>query len=125
MLDDTLEEFISYGTINQDSFTLEGNKGISSITKDYALIEKSEEFNQSFMPGSAVDIRPEGIFTFPSGIESDNGIILGLTENDKNLGFSADFSYPVLLAGDKKTREIITCRLLEQDKKFIIYKVGK
>ncbi len=120
LLDDTLEEFISYGIINQDSFTLEGNKGISSITKDYALIEKSEEFNQSFMPGSAVDIRPEGIFTFPSGIESDNGIILGLTENDKNLGFSADFSYPVLLAGDKKTREIITCRLLEQDRKFII-----
>ncbi|MBY9001779.1 MAG: hypothetical protein KGD64_12750 [Candidatus Heimdallarchaeota archaeon] len=47
-------------------------------------------------------------------------MITGLSENDKAISFPENFSYPILLAGDKKTREIISCRILEQNKKFII-----
>ncbi len=120
LLDATLEELVIYGTLDKTNFLTTGKKMFSELTRDYSVIEKDEQFRKSFIPGPAVDKRPEGLFTFPTGIESDNSAILGITENESLIGLPDNASYPLLMGGDKKTREVITCKLLEQNKKFIL-----
>ena len=120
LLDSTLEELVLYGTLDKTNFLTTGKKLFSELTRDYSVIEKDDQFRKSFIPGPAVDKRPEGLFTFPTGIESDSSAALGITENDTTIGLPMNASYPILIAGDKKTREVITCKLLEQNKKFII-----
>ncbi|MHA1219068.1 MAG: hypothetical protein ACTSO5_10410, partial [Candidatus Heimdallarchaeaceae archaeon] len=120
LLDTTLEELVLYGTLDKANFLASGKKLFSELTKDYSVIERDDQFHKSFIPGPAVDKRPEVMFSYPTGIISDELAILGVTENDSMIGLPENASYPILIAGDKKTREIITCKLLEQDKRFII-----
>ncbi|MCE7738190.1 MAG: hypothetical protein GPJ50_02325 [Candidatus Heimdallarchaeota archaeon] len=120
LLDTTLEELVLYGTLDKSNFLASGKKLFSELTKDYSVIERDDKFHKSFIPGPAVDKRPEVTFSFPTGIVSDKLAILGVTENDSMIGLPENASYPILIAGDKKTREIITCKLLEQNKRFII-----
>jgi len=120
LLDTTLEELVLYGTLDKTNFLASGKKLFSELTKDYSVIERDDQFHKSFMPGPAVDKRPDVTFSFPTGIVSDKLAILGVTENDSMIGLPENASYPILIAGDKKTREIITCKLLEQNKRFII-----
>ena len=120
LLDTTLEELVLYGTLDKTNFLASGKKLFSELTKDYSVIERDNQFHKSFMPGPAVDKRPDVMFSFPTGIVSDQLAILGITENESMIGLPENASYPILIAGDKKTREIITCKLLEQNKRFII-----
>ncbi len=120
LIGDTLKELVLNGSLDHGNFLDVGKNTFSELTKNYTIIEKNEDFVKSFLPGPAVDIRPQSVFTFPTGITSHDGLRLGLSENGKAISFPEDFSYPILLAGDKKTREIISNRLLEQNKKFII-----
>ncbi|MCE7749124.1 MAG: hypothetical protein GPJ51_12045 [Candidatus Heimdallarchaeota archaeon] len=120
LLDTTLEELVLYGTLDKANFLASGKKLFSELTKDYSVIERDDQFHKSFIPGPAVDKRPEVMFSYPTGIVSDELAILGATENDSMIGLPENASYPILIAGDKKTREIITCKLLEQNKRFII-----
>ncbi|MCG3220158.1 MAG: hypothetical protein H7641_02155 [Candidatus Heimdallarchaeota archaeon] len=120
VLGDTLEELVRFSTLNHSNFLSKGNKVFSGLTKDFAFIEKSEEFQRSFQPGPSVDKRPDSIFSFPSGIEANSSLLVGLTESDFPVGLPKEPSFPILIAGDNKTREIITSKLLEQNGKFII-----
>ncbi|MCK4896894.1 MAG: hypothetical protein KAS47_08795, partial [Candidatus Heimdallarchaeota archaeon] len=120
LVGETLKELVLNGSLDHGNFLDVGKNTFSELTKNYTIIEKNDDFVRSFLPGPAVDIRPQSVFTFPTGITSHDGLSLGLSENGKAISFPKDFSYPVLLAGDKKTREIISNRLLEQNKKFII-----
>lgn len=120
LLDTTLEELVLYGTLDKANFLASGKKLFSELTKDYSVIERDDQFHKSFIPGPSVDKRPEVMFSYPTGIVSDELAILGATENDSMIGLPENASYPILIAGDKKTREIITCKLLEQNKRFII-----
>lgn len=120
LLDTTLEELVLYGTLDKTNFLASGKKLFSELTKDYSVIERDDQFHKSFIPGPAVDKRPEVMFSYPTGIISDELAILGVTENDSMIGLPENASYPILITGDKKTREIITCKLLEQNKRFII-----
>ncbi len=120
LVGDTLKELVLNGSLDHGNFLDVGKNTFSELTKNYTIIEKNEDFVKSFLPGPAVDLRPQSVFTFPTGITSHDGLSFGLSENGKAISFPEDFSYPILLAGDKKTREIISNRLLEQNKKFII-----
>ena len=120
LVGETLKELVLNGSLDHGNFLDVGKNTFSELTKNYTIIEKNDDFVKSFLPGPAVDIRPQSVFTFPTGITSHDGLSLGLSENGKAISFPKDFSYPVLLGGDKKTREIISNRLLEQNKKFII-----
>ncbi|NPD90252.1 MAG: hypothetical protein HGN29_16190 [Asgard group archaeon] len=120
VLGDTLEELVRFSTLNHSNFLSKGNRVFSELTKDFVFIEKSEEFQHSFQPGPSVDKRPDSIFSFPSGIETNSSLLVGLTESDLPVGLPKDPSFPILIAGDNKTREIITSKLLEQNGKFII-----
>ncbi len=119
LLGSTLEELILYSTLEKNNFLSSGKKMFSELTKDYSTIEKEEEFLKNFISGPAVDQRPKGAFSFPTGIESDNDYSIGQAENEIEIGLPSHASFPVLLAGDKKTREIITNKLLD-GKKFIV-----
>ena len=120
LLGETLEELVIYSTLNHNNFLSSNNKIFSNFTGEYAVIEKNEEFLNSFKTGPSVDLRPETIFSFPTGIASDDNLQIGLSENDTPTGFPSECSYPILVSGDKKTREIIACKLLEQNNKFIL-----
>ncbi|MHA1200140.1 MAG: hypothetical protein ACTSQF_12495, partial [Candidatus Heimdallarchaeaceae archaeon] len=120
LVGDTLKELVLNGSLDHGNFLNVGKNTFSELTKNYTIIEKNEDFVKSFLSGPAVDLRPQSVFAFPTGITSHDGLSLGLSENDKAISFPEKFSYPILLAGDKKTREIISNRLLEQNKKFII-----
>ena len=120
ILGDALEEFVRYSTLNHNNFLSKGNNVFSELTKDFALIEKNDEFQRSFQSGPSVDKRPDSIFSFPSGIETNSSFLLGLTESNLPIGLPKFPSFPILIAGDNKTREIITNKLLEQNGKFII-----
>ncbi|MHA1408580.1 MAG: hypothetical protein ACTSSG_14540, partial [Candidatus Heimdallarchaeaceae archaeon] len=117
---ESLKELVLYGTLEKENFLGKNNKTFSQLTKNYATVEKNEDFIRNFIPGPAVDLRPESVFPFPSSVESDPKLFLGRTENETNIGLLPNASFPILIAGDKKTREISTCRILEQEKKFII-----
>ncbi len=119
LLGSTLEEFILYSTLENSNFLSTGKKMFSELTNDYFTIEKEEDFLKNFSLGPAVDHRPKSVFSFPTGIESDSDFIIGQADNDLSVGLPENASFPVLLAGDKKTREIITNKLLK-GKKFII-----
>ncbi|MHA1398359.1 MAG: hypothetical protein ACTSSF_11765, partial [Candidatus Heimdallarchaeaceae archaeon] len=117
---ESLKELVLYGTLEKENFLGKNNKTFSQLTKNYATVEKNEDFIRNFIPGPAVDLRPESVFPFPSSVESDPKLFLGRTENETDIGLLPNASFPILIAGDKKTREISTCRILEQEKKFII-----
>ena len=119
LLGTTLEEFILYSTLDKKNFLSTGKKIFTEIANDYFTIEKEEEFLKNFALGPAVDQRPKSVFSFPTGIESDSNFILGKTDTEREIGLPEEASFPILLAGDKKTREIVTNKLLE-GKKFII-----
>ncbi len=120
ILGSTLEEFILYSTLDHSNFLSSDNKIFSDLTKDYAVIEKNTDFHKSFKPGPAVDLRPESVFSFPTGITSDDNLLIGLADNDSPIGFPPNPMFPLLISGDKRTREIITCKLFEQNKNFIL-----
>ena len=119
LLGSTLEEFVLYGTLENKNFLSTGRKMFTELTNDYFTIEKEEEFLKNFSLGPAVDQRQKSVFSFPTGIESDERFILGQADNEMSIGLPENASFPILLAGDKKTREIMTNRILE-GKKFII-----
>jgi hypothetical protein len=120
ILGDTLEELVRYSTLTHNNFLVKGNEVFSDLTRDFAIIEKKDDFQRSFQPGPSVDKRPDSIFSYPSGIESNSSLLVGLTETNLPVGLPKNPSFPILIAGDNKTREIITSKLLEQNGKFII-----
>jgi len=107
LLGETLKELVLYNSLNHKNFLSTSKNIFSDLTKDYSVIQKNEEFQKSFLPGPAVDKRPESYFSFPTGIESDVNSILGLSEIETPVGLPSNSSYPLLISGDKKTREII------------------
>ncbi|MCE7741144.1 MAG: hypothetical protein GOP50_01675 [Candidatus Heimdallarchaeota archaeon] len=119
LLGQTLEEFIHFSTLENKNFLSTGKKIFTELTNDYFTIEKEKEFLKNFSLGPAVDQRRKSVFSFPTGIESDSDFIIGQADNEIDVGLPENASFPILLAGDKKTREIITNKILE-GKKFII-----
>ncbi|MHA1200149.1 MAG: hypothetical protein ACTSQF_12540 [Candidatus Heimdallarchaeaceae archaeon] len=119
LLGQTLEEFILSSTLENKNFLSTGKKIFTELTNDYFTIEKEKEFLKNFSLGPAVDQRRKTVFPFPTGIESDPDFIIGQADNEIDVGLPENASFPILLAGDKKTREIITNKILD-GKKFII-----
>ncbi len=120
LLGETLKELVLYNSLNHKNFLSTHKNIFSDLTKEYSVIQKNEEFQKSFLPGPAVDKRPDSYFSFPTGIESDDDSLLGLSEVETPVGLPKNMSYPLLISGDKKTREIMTCKILEQKKRFIV-----
>ena len=120
LLGETLKELVLYNSLNHKNFLSTSKNIFSDLTKEYSVIQKNEEFQKSFLPGPSVDKRPDSYFSFPTGIESDENSLLGLSEVETPVGLPNNMLYPLLISGDKKTREIMTCRILEQKNRFIV-----
>ncbi|MHA1305417.1 MAG: hypothetical protein ACTSPI_17085, partial [Candidatus Heimdallarchaeaceae archaeon] len=114
-----LEELVKFNTIDKKHFLVDEGKSLfTELAREFIKIEKNEDFRKIFLPGPAIDIRVGGAFPSPTGIESN--IILGKTEENVEVGIPSYISYPLLLAGDKKIRDIVAKKILENSERFIL-----
>lgn len=117
---DPLEQLVLYSTY--DRKYLKNNQAqFSALVNNYAIIDKNEEFVKNFTSAEGIDIRPSGLFPYPAGLESTEELILGTGQNEEFIGLPQNFSYPLLIAGDKKNREILCKKIIKStNSKFII-----
>ncbi|MHA1868560.1 MAG: hypothetical protein ACTSXD_10995 [Candidatus Heimdallarchaeaceae archaeon] len=115
-----LEKIVCYNVTDKSSIIDSKSKDfLTELAKEFVVIEKNSEFQSIFLPGPSVDLRTSSVFFTPSRIES--AFSLGKTEEGLQIGFPPSFSYPVLLCGDKRIRNILLSKILENlNNKFIV-----
>lgn len=115
-----LEQLVLYSTY--DRKYLKNNQAqFSALVNNYAIIDKNEDFVKNFTSAEGIDVRPSGLFPYPAGLETAEELILGKGQNEEFISLPQNFSYPLLIAGDKKNREILCKKLLKStNSRFII-----
>ncbi|MHA1203809.1 MAG: hypothetical protein ACTSRR_03215 [Candidatus Heimdallarchaeaceae archaeon] len=115
-----LEKIVCLNVTDKSSIINNNSKEfLTELAKEFVVIEKSTEIQSIFLPGPSVDLRTSSVFFTPSRIES--AFPLGKTEEGFLVGFPPSFSYPILLCGDKKIRNILLSKILENSSaKFIV-----
>ncbi|MHA1686991.1 MAG: hypothetical protein ACTSYD_11405 [Candidatus Heimdallarchaeaceae archaeon] len=115
-----LMSFIAENKLPED-FLVNMNKknvALTEVGKNFGTVIARNKWAQFMKAGPATDVRPTFLYDYPTALKS--GIELGASLNGQIIGLPENPSFPILVAGDKKTREIIIKKLVATTKNFVI-----